>query len=552
MSTESFISKFSRLSDRGIVPFSELADAARCALSNNEDLGEVLVRRGVPKHEVLFCLSEHYGVPYAEFDEGLLVSYFIVLRLDFAQLRRSFWLPTSVVDDRAEVIAADPGSPALVSEIRETLRVSDVSFTVALPSDLIRLIDHNFDVNPGFPRAAGRTMLAMTRTFLADRRSLMSGTRTSLAKGRTGLAFLRTGISFITISVLLFRIFGSGIMMMLPESLLLVLGLIMSGDGLVWYIRSRGRARSVPDCSGTEPTWGSTVLQLERPGNAPVFRRTGPVADAGRLRSSWNGLSPVMRRRFLANDRTDFAEERTVLACYRTMMARARTGLAFTRTGVAFAGLGIGLLRQFPAGPWTAFDISLIAIGVLMATEGFIWYLPGRRAGKHGYASVNRSRKRKTIWDFAFPPLVGQPSEGRLSPPRVRPSHAPGIWATTGLALERTVLADRRNVMAWLRTLMARSRTGLAFVRTGMSIAAVGMGLLIYFGVSNTAWAVFNAALVAVGLVLMGDGFSWHFPAERMKRQYPYCFGEMELSMPDYGRPAWLWKRAVFSHDNDA
>jgi uncharacterized membrane protein YidH (DUF202 family) len=378
----------------------------------------------------------------------------------------------------------------------------------------------------------------------------MACVRTSLAKGRTGLAFLRTGISFIAISVVLFRIFGSGYLMV-PEALLLVAGIIMTVDGMMWYVPARKEAKSPLDCSETGSDWGSTVLTVSHPGDAPIFIRMAPVQGAAELRAGWSSLSPVMRRRFLASDRTDFAEERTIFACFRTKMARARTGLAFTRTGVAFAGLGIALLRQFHAGPWRLFDYGLITVGLLMAIEGFYWYMPGRRAGREGHESVRQTHHRKTIWDFAFPPVINQPSPGQMCPPPVKPTHAPGIWATTGVALERTVLADRRNVMARLRTVMARSRTGLAFIRTGMSISAVGMGLLAYFGLANAPWSVFNALLVTTGLALIADGLYWHLPAEKIKQQYPYCFGEMEIMIPDYGRPVRTWQRTVFSHDID-
>lgn len=543
-------SKFSRLILRGLIREDQLSEMIKLSADTGEYLEELLIRSGVPKHEVLFSLSEYYGVAYAEFDESIMVSYFITMQLDMEQLKRMLWLPLSVGKDRAEVIAADPGSSAVAEDIRHTLHVSRIDYVVALPADLVRLIEHNFDVNPVFPRPAGRTPLAKVRTFLADRRSLMACVRTSLAKGRTGLAFLRTGISFIAISVVLFRIFGSGFLMV-PEALLLVAGIVMTVDGLIWYVPARKQAKTTLACSPTGADWGSTVLTVADPGDYPSFIRTTSVTGAAELRAGWSNLSPVMRRRFLASDRTDFAEERTVLACFRTKMARARTGLAFTRTGVAFAGLGIALLRQFHTGPWSIFDYSLITVGVLMAIEGFYWYLPGRRAGREGHESVRKTQQRKTIWDFAFPPIVNQLSPGQLSPPPVRASHAPGVWATTGMALERTVLADRRNVMARLRTVMARSRTGLAFIRTGMSIAAVGMGLLAYFGLANIPWSVFNAVLVVAGFVLVGDGLYWHLPAEKIKQQYPYCFGEMEMTIPDYGRPVRSWKKAAFSHDID-
>ncbi len=233
-------------------------------------------------------------------------------------------------------------------------------------------------------------------------------------------------------------------------------------------------------------------------------------------------------------------------------MARARTGLAFTRTGIAFIGMGIALLRQFGAGPWTALDSALILIGLLMAMEGFHWYLPGRRAGIKGIESVRKSTERESIWDFVFPPAHKVREDKDVNPYAlpVKASHSPGVWATTGLALERTVLADRRNIMARLRTVMARSRTGMAFIRTGMSLAAVGMGLLVYFGTGSFPWTVFNVFLLLAGATLIGDGLYWHIPAENTRRQFPYCFGEMEIVDPDYGRPARSWRKVIFSHDD--
>lgn len=260
-----------------------------------------------------------------------------------------------------------------------------------------------------------------------------------------------------------------------------------------------------------------------------------------------------MRRRFLASDRTDMAEERTTLACYRTMMARARTGLAFTRTGIAFIGLGIALIRQFSTGPWIFFDAGLIVAGAAMTLEGFYWYLPGRHAGTEGHESVQKCEDNQRIWDLFFPPAHKIVAQGQVNKglPSVRPSHDPGIWGTTGLALERTMLADRRNVMARLRTIMARSRTGMSFIRTGMSIAAIGFGLLVYFGAANMPWMIFDLVLIIAGLVFIADGLYWHIPAERTRQQFPYCFGDMEINIPDYGRPVRSWGKVIFSDDHD-
>ena len=103
--------------------------------------------------------------------------------------------------------------------------------------------------------------------------------------------------------------------------------------------------------------------------------------------------------------------------------------------------------------------------------------------------------------------------------------------------------------MARLRTVMARSRTGMAFIRTGMSISSVGIGLLVYFGAGSLAWTVFDVLMIISGFAIIADGLYWHIPANNKRKQFPYCFADMEITVPDYGKPVWQWKKAVFSHD---
>ena len=257
-----------------------------------------------------------------------------------------------------------------------------------------------------------------------------------------------------------------------------------------------------------------------------------------------------MRRRYLAGDRTDLAEERTLLACYRTRMAKTRTGLAFVRTGLAFVGLGFGLIRHYHASAWLPLDIALIAIGAVMVREGFLSYSSGRKAGVAGYAVAQEKSQKSSIWDFSFPHTDAAVSPMSHSLPLpVRGSHLPGIWATTGLALERTVLAERRNVMARLRTVMARARTGFSFIRTGFSIMMIGVAFVLYFHGGGVGWGLFETVMVGGGLVLISDGIYWSFPAEKYRRQFPYCCGDMEIGVPDYGKSARSWQKAVFSND---
>jgi uncharacterized membrane protein YidH (DUF202 family) len=541
--------KFNRLLRRGVLCEAELDSMERESIAKGTSIEELMILQGIPKHEVLFSLSEYYGYPFVEFDENVVASYFLVLRLDLEHQKSALWFPLSVREKKAEVIAYHPNDERVIEDIKKTLGVEKIDFRVSLPADLIRIIEHNFDVNRNFRISGGRTPLARVRTFLAYQRSTYAHYRTLFAKGRTGLAFIRTGVSFIVIALLFLRVLGDGFYLIL-EVPLLTAGVIMVYDGIKWYLPARKIAGKPVDATCTNPTWGTCVLNADVRDGHPVITRTEEIKGAGEQRADWENLSPVMRRRFLASDRTDMAEERTSLAGHRTKLARARTGLAFTRTGIAFTGLGIGLMRQFEASRWSAWsilDVMLIAAGILMSAEGLYWYFGGRKAGIEGLRSVLAGLNKETIWDLVFP--LGHkrlaPGKDRPGPP-VTASQKPGIWATTGHALERTVLADRRGVMARLRTVMAISRTGMAYIRTGMSITSVGAGLMAYFGVASPGWTIFNALLITGGLALIVDGYRWMLPAERMRKEYPYCYGDMEITIPDYGRPNSEWGKVFF------
>ena len=542
--------KYAQLVADQIIPPGLLNQLVQESARTNAPIEDLLLAAGVPRQELLRALSGLYHTPFIEYDEGLLADTDVLALVDLEQLKKELWLPLRRKAGGTLVIVCNPSDLALCEDIKQSLQVDHLQLLIALPSDLVRIIENHQDVNPQFPPAAGRTPLARLRTWLADHRTLLAQHRTSLAKGRTGLAFVRTGVSFISIGLVLFRIFGLGYLIIL-ESALVALGLAMTVDGIRWYLPARKVGHECLRYPATQHTFGTTILERKSDHERPGVVRTAPIQGADQLRGRWNRLSPIMKRRFLAIDRTDLADERTILATYRTAMARARTGLAFARTGIASIGLGIALLRQFATGPWTILDGALIGLGIVVIFEGFLWYIPGRQAGKECYRTLQGTPNRHPIWDFMFQPFPGRVSVDDLPPTlAIKGTHVPGIWGTTGLALERTLIAERRNVKSRLRTIMARSRTGLAFIRTGTSVFSVGMGLLVYFGLANPLWTVFNVALVLIGTLLIADGYYWHLPAMRFKNQLPYCFGDMEIVLPDYGKPSSGWRKVVFSHED--
>jgi uncharacterized membrane protein YidH (DUF202 family) len=544
-----YLARLEGLVTERVISVEKLEQILQEAISLGRYPEDRLLEEGVPKHQILNCLFKYYTVPAIEYNEGLLADQGLLKQFSQEELKKALWLPLTVNPPTARVIAYSPDDPELIDLLKTVLKVVRIDWLVTLPSDLIQMIENNYDVNPNFPPSAGRTPLAEVRTSLAEWRTRVSWYRTHLAKGRTGLSFLRTGISFITIAMVMLRVLGLGFFTLI-EVLLLLTGLLATMDGLFWYLPARKIGKEAFPCKGTESTFGTTFLELNLTGDSPDFQRVGPIKGATELRSRWMELSPVMKRRFLASDRTDLAEERTVLAFSRTMMAKARTGLAFTRTGLAFTGLGIGLFRQFSPGWLTFFDGFLIFLGTAMVLEGIHWYMPGRQISRFSLKAIGGMEKKLSIWEFMFPSAYKRSSTKYLpSLFPIRRTHQQGIWGTTGLALERTLLAERRNVQSRLRTIMAHSRTGLSLLRTGAQLFFIGFSLLVYFGFSNTLWMFFNLCLMVGGLSLAGNGFYYHVPAERIRRQFPYCYGDMEINIPDYGKPAADWEKIHFSHE---
>ncbi|GAB6110423.1 DUF202 domain-containing protein [Desulfomicrobium salsuginis] len=478
------------------------------------------------------------------YDEALLIPRALLCRVDLERLKTEGWVPLSMQDGTARVAAIAPEDPAVGENIRRTLDAEQIEFVRISPEDLAKTIYNNEDVNPGFPSSANRTTLAKVRTYLANRRSLLVSRRTVFAKGRTGLAMFRTGLAFVTAVLLLIRVFGLGWTSFI-ELALLCAGVFLMIEGFLWYLPARrlsGRrlTRGLPD-----PGRGVTVLGVKLVDMLPVFERSAPVAGAEAMRSSWDTLTPVMRRRFLALDRTNLAEERTLLAYFRTLMAKSRTGMALGRTGVALAGIGSALARQFHQGQWDYLALSLIAVGVIMTLEGLYWYFPGRRAGRESIAAIRGAECRDTAWSLVLPHKP-ENAENNVRPEPLS-GGKPGIWGSTGLALERTLLAERRNVMARLRTHLARSRTGLSFIRTGMNFTAVGLGLLASFGTANPYWTILETFVLVLGVLLVADGLYWYIPSDRMRKRLPYCSADMDIALPDYATPVCEWPKAVFS-----
>ncbi|HDZ87883.1 MAG TPA: hypothetical protein ENH38_04610, partial [Nitrospirae bacterium] len=64
--------KFERLVSRGLLTREELGEIIKESGDSGKYPEELLIGRGIPRHEVLFCLSEFYGYPFVEYDEEVI------------------------------------------------------------------------------------------------------------------------------------------------------------------------------------------------------------------------------------------------------------------------------------------------------------------------------------------------------------------------------------------------------------------------------------------------------------------------------------------------
>ena len=95
--------------------------------------------------------------------------------------------------------------------------------------------------------APERIHLARERNVLAAQRTVCACYRTIASRARTGLAFIRTGVALLGLGLGLLRYFGSGLAS-LPDWLLVVAGVAMTIDGLLWYWPVRKEPVRTPRC----------------------------------------------------------------------------------------------------------------------------------------------------------------------------------------------------------------------------------------------------------------------------------------------------------------
>jgi len=334
-------------------------------------------------------LASHYNCPFIEYDERLPVPpELLTTGIKTEQLRAEGWFPVIKEKDGTIVIACtNPRDPSLPAKVKNSLGPGPYKFEVCLPDDITWFTEDYLHAKPGELIGTERTGLAYWRNTMAQWRTLLACYRTDMAKSRTALAVTRAGLALVTITFAYSRIHKYASPINVLDSIMLI-GCILGTIGLPAYIKVR-RSRLKPPAGQTlmEVT-AATMVFLENFHfvNGPQLKtRTRPTM-LGRLSDLLGEFctifypSPASRERtHLARERNVLAAQRTIAACNRTIYARARTGLAFTRTGISFMSIGIGLIMYFGFGLDVIFYGMLIFIGLLLAIDGILWYLPAHR-----------------------------------------------------------------------------------------------------------------------------------------------------------------------------
>lgn len=237
----------------------------------------------------------------------------------------------------------------------------------------------------------------------------------------------------------------------------------------------------------------------------------------------------------LAYWRHTMAHWRTRLACYRTDLAKGRTGLNIMRWGLGLIALVDALMRTHEIGESSAGNWFVLAVGLCVSIAGLSSYLKVRRSRMSPPRDQTLVEVTGAVLvfleDFHFIENdISSPSKrtmlGRLGD--LLSSYStiltpfPAYRERIHLARERNVLAAQRTVDACYRTIAARARTGLSFLRTGVALSSLGIGLIRYFGLSPLT--IFDAMLVAAGLLMIMDGTLWYWPVRKEQAETPRAY----------------------------
>jgi uncharacterized membrane protein YidH (DUF202 family) len=185
----------------------------------------------------------------------LVVSPLFILLFVAGTVFSVTWLPVYLQVRRSRL--QPPGTQTLVEVTAATLTfLENYHFLASLPVSMEQIKETMLARLGDFlanyctilypsPASRERTHLARERNVLAAQRTIAACYRTIYARARTGLSFIRTGVAFMSFGIGLIVYFGLGFATLF-DGLLVGAGLLMSIDGILWYMPFRREQAELP------------------------------------------------------------------------------------------------------------------------------------------------------------------------------------------------------------------------------------------------------------------------------------------------------------------
>ena len=382
--------RFRSLTARNILPSDMLRTAGIAADVRSVSIEHVLRHElNIPRRKLVEALADYYQCDWIEYDERTAAPPDLLAGLDADLLCGALWFPVLRNGDMVVIAANNPSDPFVMDQARRMVRAERYEFRVALTEDILFFIQDFLNGPPEHLIGNERTGLAFWRNIMSRWRTRLACYRTDFAIARTHFSSLRWGLGLITTGRVMLQLERGGHLWVAFCWTMVVAGVLLLIAGFASYFRIK-RSIVRPPAPHTLIEVSAATLHFLENYQFAEKERAEEAPPRGTMLARLMELLPNSCvfienstdnkvRSYLAHERTALAAQRTVLACYRTIYARARTGLSFIRTGSSFIGIGTGLIEYFGFSIMTLVDVLIVLVGLLMITDGIVWYWPVRK-----------------------------------------------------------------------------------------------------------------------------------------------------------------------------
>ena len=140
--------RFDFLITSSIITQKELENAMFLARRTNTRVEEALMKEfNVPKMEIGRALSMFYNTRYIPFEEGMVIPGELLKRLKPAYLKKNLFVPVEKTDSKIVIAMENPMNLPAQDSIKAIIPAKEFEFCVSLKEDILKMVDHFFDVN---------------------------------------------------------------------------------------------------------------------------------------------------------------------------------------------------------------------------------------------------------------------------------------------------------------------------------------------------------------------------------------------------------------------